>query len=59
MPTGQQIKNFSLAVVDDAFLEAAIEWIGDNMPIAEVFSQSDLDDFCKDWAYDNGYIKDK
>jgi hypothetical protein len=51
--TREQEKEFTEAVIPNA-LEAAVEWIGDQLAPEEVFDESRL----HAWAEDNGYTKE-
>ena len=53
MTTRKQDEDFIADLINPSLLDAAIEWIGNNLAPETVFKDTDLDI----WATDNGYIK--
>ena len=52
----QEKKFFFTMLPDDAsFLSEALDWIRDNLPPEEVFTESQL----QAWAVENGYVVDE
>ena len=51
--------DFRLAVIptDKELLASAIEFIRDNLDIDDVFTEKQVDEFCAEWAQDNGWTK--
>ena len=43
---------FTMMPNDTSFLSEALDWIRDNLPPEEVFTESQL----QEWATDNGYV---
>jgi len=53
--TARQDREFIEEVINQGLLEAAIEWIQNNLAPDEVFAEKQL----TVWAEDNGYIKEE
>jgi hypothetical protein len=70
--TAKQDVDFLSSVIGTGLLETSIEWIKNNVPINEVFSEKELLEYARDydiedvfdknslesWAESNGYIKE-
>jgi len=56
--TTTQNNDFIRNVIDGRLLEAAIEWISDNMEPEDVFGNARLEEWAKEWAERNGYAKE-
>jgi len=55
MPTPSENEHFIREVIGNDALEDAVEWIGQNLDPADVFSYSQLEE----WALDNGFAMEE
>jgi hypothetical protein len=59
MITRREKDEFRDAMVPVSLLQEAIEWISTNMEVEDVFPLAVLVPWAKDWAEENGYVKEE